>query len=425
MMNADFWQQASFRGAAFFVNGYDNGGGRRGPDHEFPNKDEGYPEDTGKKIEAYSIAGYVVRSVRDPDYAARRDSLKKALNQRGPGELVHPAFGTIMVQVRAWSISEEKDRLGLVPISMDFVEASTPAYPSAQRPASFGMDSCATKTHQAAASRFSENFSAAGKSDYLRDCSSEDAECVGAAYSRLSSSCGVPVASKSMQAVLSNLIQTARTEDDVFAIADAVAAFPMAVTAWHEAPWAHRKNSDGTYRGMADFAGGGPLATTAVTSLFRIYGFTLPDSGKTAKTATRRHRIENANALTALTRTTALIESARVAPFVNWATIQEAEAARDRIAYALDMEAETAADDDLFSALLEMRLLVLRSVPPERGQLPSLMRHTPRMTMPSLVLSFKLYGDTGRADEVVRMNGLRHPGFVPGMEPIQVLSNVG
>ncbi len=58
------------------------------------------------------------------------------------------------------------------------------------------------------------------------------------------------------------------------------------------------------------------------------------------------------------------------------------------------------------------------------ADLPIMDYATP-VTMPALALSFRLYGTSTRADEVAAINSIRHAGFVPGMETIEVLSDVG
>lgn len=420
-----FWQPASFRGVPFFVEGFDHAGGRRGPDHEFPGRDDGYPEDTGGKIGRHDINAYVVRSVRDPDYTARRDALIAVLKQRGQGELVHPAWGTIRIQMREWSVGEKKNSLGLVPIQMSFVEASMPTYPTATRGAFSGMDAAAGRAHAAAAAGFSDVFSVAGKSDFLRASAIADAETIGRLFSRLASSRGLPIAFAGQIAALVAAIAGVDRSDDPACVAVAVAALSRAVTAFYEAPHAGRRNADGSYRGMGGYAAGGPLDAAAVMSLFLVFDSVLPTAGIPVPTATRRHQRDNAFALAHLTRLTAAVEAARVAPFVAWKTLREAETARDKIADALDVEAGQTASDELYDALTEMRILVFRTVPPEERQLPSLMDYIAPVTMPALALSFRLYGTSARADEIAGINSIRHAGFVPGMETVEVLSDVG
>jgi prophage DNA circulation protein len=420
-MTIDFWRPASFRGVPFFVESYGRSGGRRGPNHEFPGKDQGYPEDTGKKMEEFSVNAYVVRSVRDPDYAARRDALIAAANQYGPGELVHPAFGTIQVQLRSWSAGESKDSLGLVPIQLSFVEASDPAYPSATRPAASGVDAAAAAGHRAAERGFAEAFSVGGKSDFLRDRAAADAGKIRDAFSRMASSFGVPVDVGRLGQALDSAIFAADRTHDAEIVAGCVAAFPQAFAAWHEAPFVRRRNADGTYRGMGG-RGGGPLAEPAVASLFRAFDFSLAVEVP-VETAIRRQQADNSFALARLTRLASAIEAARVAPFVAWRTVQDAEAARDKIADALDRAAAGTASDELYAALTDLRVLVSGAIPPEESQLPSLMDYMPAVTQPTLALAYRLYGNADRADEIAAVNRIRHPGFVPGMAPLQVVSD--
>ena len=419
----DFWRPASFRGVPFFVSSYERSGGRRGPDHEFPGKDEGYPEDTGKSMEEFSIDAYVVRSVRDPDYAARRDALIQVANQKGPGDLIHPAFGTVRVQLRSWSVSETKDSLGLAPIRMSFQDASAPSYPSAKRATVAGMEGAAAAAHKAAAAGFSNAFAVSGKSDFLRDSAQADASAIGNVFSSLAAAGGVPFDMGVLSRDLSSAIEQAADRTGNFAIAAAAAAFPVEITRWFEAPFAGRRNADGTYRGRTSFRGNGPLPAAAVTSLYRAYDFNPIPPNIGVVTATRAQQAENSFALAHLVRLSTAIETGRVAPFIDWQTLQEAEAARDRVAFALDLAAEQSRDDVLCNALTEMRVLVLRTVPPEESQLPALMDYRTPMTMPSLTLSYRLYGDSGRAEEIARLNRLIRPGFVPGMETIQVISD--
>lgn len=418
-----FWQDASFRGAPFFVNSFEQAGGRRGPNHEFPKKDEGYAEDTGGKIGKHSIEAYAARSVRDPDYAGRRDALIEALNQPGPGELVHPAFGTIRVLVRDWSEKEEKSRLGMAVFSMSFVVANKSTYPTAQRNASARVPGLGASAHSAAGGVFSRHFNVAGKSDFLLNSAISSFGRVGDLFSLISSLSGVSVNSSGLLAKLLDVLAAAAGDGHYAPLADAVAAFPRAITGVFEERHKSSRNADGTYRGIATLRGNGPIEPAAVTSLYSAFEFESEIEAPALNTATRQTQYENAAAIATLTRQSAVIEAARVAPFVNWQTLQEAETARDKIADALEREAWETYDDDLYTVLTDMRTLVLSTVAPDNGRLPSLMDYTLKTTMPSLALSHTLYGTANKADELVSINGLRHPGFFPGGEAVRVLSN--
>ena len=50
-------------------------------------------------------------------------------------------------------------------------------------------------------------------------------------------------------------------------------------------------------------------------------------------------------------------------------------------------------------------------------------RVTPEATQPALVLAYGLYEDAGREAEIVTRNKVRHPGFVPGGQALEVLAD--
>lgn len=417
------WQNASFRGAPFFVESFERTGGRRGPNHEFPQKDDGYAEDTGGKMGEHSFEAYVARSVTDPEYGARRDALVSALNQRGPGELSHPVFGTVNVLIREWTLTEEKSRLGLAVFSLSFVEAGQATYPTARRGPASRMPGLGASAHQAAAGSFLRDFSIAGRSDFLFDSAKDSFGRVADLFSMAGALSGVSLNTDTLLSRLLEVLEVVLRKGSAEALPDTVAAFPRAITGFYEDKHKSSRNADGTYRGIALLRGNGPLEPVAVTSLYRAFEFGPEIAEPRLNTATRMTQYTNALAIAALARRSAVIEAARVAPFVNWRMLQEAETARDAIADALEREAWETDDDDLYTALSDMRTLILATVAPDDGNLPYLMDYALVMTTPSLALSHSLYGTADKADELTVINGLRHPGFFPGGETIRVLSH--
>ena len=119
---------ASFRGAAFQVRRHTRAGGRRLAVHEYPGRDEPFPEDLGRRAGTFQVDGYVVGD----DYHEAREALVRACNEPGPGTLVHPYLGTLRVWCEDVSDSERSDEGRMARISMRFVEAGRNTYPSAQ-----------------------------------------------------------------------------------------------------------------------------------------------------------------------------------------------------------------------------------------------------------------------------------------------------
>lgn len=94
-------QQPSFRGVPFDITGDEESGGRRVVSHEFPGRNESYPEDLGGASKMFSFPAFMVGS----DVDDRRRRLIEALEKAGPGELVHPTYGVVQVQAHGYSCS--------------------------------------------------------------------------------------------------------------------------------------------------------------------------------------------------------------------------------------------------------------------------------------------------------------------------------
>lgn len=131
--------------------------------------------------------------------------------------------------------------------------------------------------------------------------------------------------------------------------------------------------------------------------------------------------VANGRAAAELVALAALGGSVRAAARADYRTLEEAQGARDELGSELD-RLEASASDDVIPALEALRVSLTRSVPPPDRDLPSLRTVTLAATRPALALAFELYQDEDRAQELVDLNGLRHPLRLPGLVPLQVLS---
>lgn len=121
------WKQrlrpASFRGVGFKIEVDTRAGGRRTVLFEFPKRDVPYAEDMGRRARRFSVTGYVI----GPDYIDVRDRLIAALEQEGPGLLVHPLLGEDLVQPDPYTVRESRRLGGMAEFEMVFVEAGEAA----------------------------------------------------------------------------------------------------------------------------------------------------------------------------------------------------------------------------------------------------------------------------------------------------------
>ncbi len=122
-------QPASFRGVPFLVDSDTLTGGRRGPTHEYPWKDEPYNEDMGLKARDYKFAAYVIGD----DYFGKRDALINALESNGPGILIHPQYGRQLVRLLTYSVNHNTEKGREARFDLQFIqEDEVSRYPSNQ-----------------------------------------------------------------------------------------------------------------------------------------------------------------------------------------------------------------------------------------------------------------------------------------------------
>ena len=120
-------RSASFRGVAFVVLENSLRRGRQVALHAYPFRDDPWPEDLGRSPRVTGFRGFVVGDDADQRIA----DLIDAVEQPGPGELVHPTLGALTVQVLTFSASDAPDRGRVWSFEMSVVPATPRVYPAA------------------------------------------------------------------------------------------------------------------------------------------------------------------------------------------------------------------------------------------------------------------------------------------------------
>jgi prophage DNA circulation protein len=124
---------ASYGGAFFHVETGSKESGRRIVLHEWPKKDQGYPEDMGRKTRQFSVRGYCIAYPFDTpellyqrDYRKARDRLIAALEREGPALLQLPTIPPAYVVNMNYRWAEEQKFGGFCVFDMSFVEYGVP-----------------------------------------------------------------------------------------------------------------------------------------------------------------------------------------------------------------------------------------------------------------------------------------------------------
>jgi prophage DNA circulation protein len=382
---------ATFRGVAFFVETAERSGGRRTVRHEYPFRDEPFLEDTGRKARTFPVEGYVVGA----EYLDARDALLDALETEGPGELVHPYYGTLRVIAADFRVQESRDRGGMARFSIEFAETpSEPAQPTAVPDAAAQVRTSAAAAREAVGVEFLATYSPGVLLDSV----------AGA-----------------LRAVTSKINQgsaaLAQSGQQVAALKRQADLFEASIASLVTAPGDLLAEVLGLFDTLSPAPEAGAAGARALLAVYHAELGERPPS----TTATRAQEQANFDAVARLNQRAAAVRAAELVLERTFDTYEDALAVRNEIADLLDEQTETV-EDSAYAALVQLRADLVKAVPGEGSDLARLLTHTPVTTMPSLVLAHRLYGDVTREAEVIARNRVQHPGFVLGGRALKVLS---
>jgi prophage DNA circulation protein len=113
--------QASFKGVMFYCTEASIEVGRRGAEGEFPFGEDTAYADLGRRIRTYSLSA----DFKEDDHVGDSQALIEACQSPGPGMLVHPTRGTVMVACKSCKVSDKVEgEAGHTTAEMEFVEAN-------------------------------------------------------------------------------------------------------------------------------------------------------------------------------------------------------------------------------------------------------------------------------------------------------------
>lgn len=158
-------RRGSFRGAPFFTNAVDDEVGRRVAVHEYPGRDNPYPEDMGRKARGFTVECYV----SGPEYMAQRDALIAAVEKKGPGKLVHPFWGEFTVQAINCRIREGSGEEGVARFAITFVESGQNEFPVSSTNTAQLVETKSDTAMQATIDDFAESFNVSGLPQFVAD----------------------------------------------------------------------------------------------------------------------------------------------------------------------------------------------------------------------------------------------------------------
>ena len=395
-------QPASFRGVPFHVTDDGGTGGRRGTLHEYPQRDNPYFEDMGRKGRGKTITGFVIGE----NYIQARDALLDALEAAGPGELIHPTFGSLTVSVPDFSYRQSNTEGGMCRFEISFLESGEVTYPTASVATSQQTIAAAEVLEASAIDTFVESFNIDGLPAFAAaDAILTANNILQDLEDQLGSLGGVltdPVGS--IQAVMGELVK------DPLALANRIFGL-------FNKAGAVLQSGLQFSQGFNDFDSINFARAFITLRAVNLFGNT---SRAINPTATRSKIYDNRDALNALTRQALLVQAAGMTGVMPLPVYDDAIKLRTETLQALETESLNA-DDDTYLALEDLRAKVHNDMTSRIQDAARLREITPSEVQPALALAYDLYESVDREGEIIARNRLRHPGFVP-VEKIKVLT---
>lgn len=395
-------QPASFRGVPFEVNAMEGGGGRRLVVSEFPGREIPYVEDLGRQAQRHNIRAFVIGD----DYIGQRDDLLQALQDNATaGLLVHPTMGQIMARCLAVRWVESKDLGGYCALDIEFVQDGPLPSPLLGTDTASGLLRSVLAFARVAQSVYRLVSLIATDPLYVLSLQGGWLGLAGNALRALS------VGTISGQSANIAALSAAPANDDatIAAVSTVFDGCATNVIAGRLASVASADPVDGVVVPApldADPSGGLLGLATWGSDL-------VPETGSTAAAIAQRQQLA---ATQALIRSHALIAVVQIYASIDWPYVQAAAAARSRLMTVFDAQSQAAADaghDDLYRALQSLQGLIAQDMIARAQRLPRLDAYTLGASLPSDVLSWRLYGDATHAAELEDLNAVEHPLFMP------------
>ena len=402
---------ASFRGVAFFVEATSGAVGRRVVSHEFPKRDMPFTEDLGRKQQSFTLECYVVGS----DYFSARNAILAACEKEGPGELVHPYLGSKNVVCTTCQVQESSDAGGIARFTLTFLEAGEKSLPLVGLDATAKLTSASETLSNTAGNDFSSTWSVLGAPGFVVASALNAVAAAGSFFDRAAN--GLPGNSVQLARLLNSIT---KMKSDISELIKAPGSLQGLVKSIVQ-DFAEAFRFDDPFAVKKSERAKRTRAQQGKLSELSTFGRTLPTIAKT--TANKVREAKNQEALVRLIETEVVLNASREAAAGEYATLNELVSARAELFARLDALAETAESTETYLALVSVQDAIATALPVSSDRAPEVVTIRPLVTRALLPLLYDLLGSVELEDDVSLRNNLRHPGFVTGGQPLEVVSD--
>jgi prophage DNA circulation protein len=412
----DRLRPATFRGVPFFVLSDEAEFGRRQVTHTAALVDVPTLEDLGRAADVFQIEGYLVGE----DYDLAMLELVKAIRDTpGEGVLVHPRYGERSVGASGFRIKHDSKEGRMCRFVVTFGEAGELSQPTESVDGISVLSSRAGMILDESQGDFASRFSVDGLAQFVRDAAASPLNSIADYLTNPSMFAGdVFTDDLGVFGSVANLIDVT---------GDALAGYQRLVSIYRDGIPGLMGSPSGLAGSIVGLVQGirGAFGSSAGGVLAGLYR-RLPDEPQGAPvglTPSRTQIILNRQAIAQLVKQNAVAQLAIVSASTEYETIDDAIQTRDALADLLDQQAETTPSDTMYSQLTQARAEVIAAIPAAEQSAARIVPYTPAATLPALVIAQTLYDDGTRDGQIVARNSVRHPGFVPGGQALQVLSD--
>lgn len=392
----DNLRPASFRGIPFKVDMSQYTGGRRVAFHEYPNRELPYSEDLGKVGGTYKVDGHLLGD----DYFEQRKKLQLACEQEGPGELIHPYYGTLQVQCGAFSLDEDTKEGRIVKVSMQFYEAGDDGYPKQIDNKLALLSDKSLSAIDAAKSKFDKAFSIASMPGFAVDSARAGLSTITELYKSSTKGIG-------------------STAQGIADLAFGVRNFQAELDDLMKSPAKLSQRMLDSLDLMTDALG---LPRGKLDALAKFYGYGSFSRPVRGETPTRQREKNNQDAINNYMKEIAIARASEQAAEIEYDSTEEADAQRNELVDVIDEVLDTTQDDDVFAAFKDLNAQLTKVLPDEDADLPNVQTVEVEQTTNSILLSYDLFQDPDTESDIIARNKIIHPGFITQGRILEVVN---
>lgn len=384
----DDYQDGSFRGVPIKVRVSSSGGGRRLAVHQFPRKEETEHEDLGLKDVAFRLSGYVLGD----DYNIQRDNLEAALSAYGPGRLILPLRGSILVSVDTYQINESADRGGAAFFSVSVFKEPDDS-PVTKKDNKRSIDLARESTVVAATDDLDENYSLDNKaSSVISDARSTIDKALSIMQAAKRSAASAAEFKRAADTARGKIIQLSLAPRSLAFTFNGLISFGVDDPGQLVEGYSF-KDQLREQRQMFDTTREPLVSTPSGISLDKDYP---------------ARQIQTFMAYSIVSSMAGLINRS------EFDSVSEATEEQNNLFDLIDeLSEEEDIDDGIYAGLRDIRASVYSYIQDDRINLPMLFDYTPEQGDNVISLAYRIYGDINEADAIIERNDIVHPGFIP------------